>query len=742
MKHLLSIEQLSREEIEAILDRAESFAEVGRRDIKKVPTLRGRTVVTLFYESSTRTSSSFELAAKRLSADLVSVKAAGSSVDKGESLKDTVATLSAYDPAAIVIRHPYAGAAQMVAGWTAAAVVNAGDGKHEHPSQALLDVYTLRRRLGSLEGVRIWIVGDVLHSRVARSNLIAFQRMGAEVTVCGPPTLIPRGIEELGCEVSYTSTGSSEAEVVYALRMQKERMSESFVPSLREYAATFQIDTRRLNPRQLLMHPGPVNRGVELSGEAIDSPQSLIAEQVAAGLVVRMAILYELLAGSERPDPRGRWRGQQADPDRDPGMSLTDTLDVRAGEDAHLVLRRATVLDPVAGIDAVHDVVVRDGEIAELAAPGEADAEGAEVVEAEGLHAFPAFFDPHVHLRTPGHEHKEDVETGTRAAAAGGYCGILAMANTEPPVSTAADISALREQARAGASVPVGFLATVTKAMKGEELTEMVELREAGAIGFSDDGLPIVERRGDAPRPPVPAPLRRQDRPARGGPGALRRRRHARGPGLRRARARRHPLGLGVDDDRPRRRPRRLRGRPDPRPAPLRGGVGRGRPRRQGRRRPDQRRGQPAPPLPHRRGGPQPRPAPLQDEPAAARRERPPGADRGPARRHDRVHRHRPRAAPAGGKGRPLRAGGDGCDRPRDGLRGAPHRAGPAGRRSTSPCWSSGWPAAPRPSTSSGRPWRRARRPTSSSATSAPSGRWGRTATRAARPTPGAPARP
>jgi aspartate carbamoyltransferase catalytic subunit len=311
MKHLLSVEQLSREEIEAILDRAESFAEVGRRDIKKVPTLRGRTVVSLFYESSTRTSSSFDLAAKRLSADLVSVKAAGSSVEKGESLKDTVATLSAYDPAAIVIRHPYAGAAQMVAGWTAAAVVNAGDGKHEHPSQALLDVYTLRRRLGSLEGVRIWIVGDVLHSRVARSNLIAFAKMGAEVTVCGPPTLIPRGIEALGCGVSYTLDGIEEADVVYVLRMQKERMSESFVPSLREYAASFQIDTRRLNPRQLLMHPGPVNRGVELSGEAIDSPQSLIAEQVAAGLVVRMAILYELLAGGDASTPAAEGEGSQ-----------------------------------------------------------------------------------------------------------------------------------------------------------------------------------------------------------------------------------------------------------------------------------------------------------------------------------------------------------------------------------------------------------------------------------------------
>ncbi|HKG36963.1 MAG TPA: aspartate carbamoyltransferase catalytic subunit [Solirubrobacterales bacterium] len=301
MRHLLTIDGLARRDIEAILQRAESFAEVGRRDIKKVPTLRGRTVVSVFYESSTRTSSSFELAAKRLSADLVSIKAAGSAVDKGESLKDTIATLSAYDPAVIVIRHPYAGAAQLVASWTEAAVVNAGDGKHEHPSQALLDVFTLRRRLGELDGKRIWIVGDVLHSRVARSNLIAFQRMGASVTVCGPPTLIPRGIEALGCEVAYTLDRLEEADVVYALRMQKERMKETFVPSIREYAAHYQIDSRRLAPRQLLMHPGPVNRGVELSGEVIDSPQSLIAEQVESGLVVRMAILYELLAGGDRP---------------------------------------------------------------------------------------------------------------------------------------------------------------------------------------------------------------------------------------------------------------------------------------------------------------------------------------------------------------------------------------------------------------------------------------------------------
>ncbi len=301
MRHLISIADCSREDIERILDRAESFAEVSGREIKKVPTLRGRTVINLFYEASTRTSSSFELAAKRLSADLVSVKSVGSSVDKGESLKDTVRTLSAYDPAAIVIRSPHVGAADLVARWSPAAVVNAGDGKHEHPTQALLDVYTLARRVGSLAGLRVWIVGDVMHSRVARSGILAFSRMGCEVTVCGPPTLIPRGIESLGCRVRTTLDELPEADVVYALRMQHERMDGSFVPSLREYAAQYQIDGRRLRPNQLLMHPGPVNRGVELAAEVIDSPQALIADQVESGVVVRMAVLYELLAGRGAP---------------------------------------------------------------------------------------------------------------------------------------------------------------------------------------------------------------------------------------------------------------------------------------------------------------------------------------------------------------------------------------------------------------------------------------------------------
>jgi aspartate carbamoyltransferase catalytic subunit len=308
MRHLLSIEDLDREQIELLLERAASFAEVSGREIKKVPTLRGRLVVNLFYEASTRTRSSFELAAKRLSADVLNFSSSGSSVEKGESLKDTVATLSSYGPDALVIRSPLVGAAALVRKWTSAAIVNAGDGTHEHPTQALLDVYTLTRRIGPLDGRSIWIVGDVLHSRVARSDILAFTRMGANVTVCGPPMLIPRGIEALGCSVRYDLAELREADVIYALRMQNERMRESYVPSLREYTANYQINARRLHSRQVLMHPGPVNRGVELSSEVVDSPQALITAQVQAGVVVRMAVLYHVLAGSRGP-ATGRFDG-------------------------------------------------------------------------------------------------------------------------------------------------------------------------------------------------------------------------------------------------------------------------------------------------------------------------------------------------------------------------------------------------------------------------------------------------
>ncbi len=296
-RHLLSIEDLGRDDVERVLATARNFARSLEREMKKLPTLRGHTVVNVFYESSTRTSSSFELAAKRLSADTMSIKAVGSSVDKGESLKDTALTLAAYDPDVIVIRHPQIGAPQLVARVTQAHVVNAGDGKHQHPTQALLDLYTIQEEFGRIEGLHVAIVGDVLHSRVARSNIQALLLVGARVTLVAPPPLLPRGIEELGCETSTDIGTIKGADVVYVLRMQQERMADgtSYVPSLREYAARWGVTPERLRPGQKVMHPGPMNRGVEIDPVVADSPESLIETQVRAGLVVRMAVLYDLL---------------------------------------------------------------------------------------------------------------------------------------------------------------------------------------------------------------------------------------------------------------------------------------------------------------------------------------------------------------------------------------------------------------------------------------------------------------
>jgi aspartate carbamoyltransferase catalytic subunit len=294
-RHLLSIADLERADVERILDTARSLAASLDREVKKLPTLRGRTVVNLFYESSTRTLASFELAAKRLSADTMALRSAGSSVDKGESLKDTALTLAAYEPDVIVVRHPSIGAPQLVARLTDAHVVNAGDGKHQHPTQALLDLYTMREALGRLEGLHVAIVGDALHSRVARSLVQALALVGARTTLVGPPTLVPRGIEQLGCEVSYDIAASSAADVVYVLRMQQERMGEAFVPSLREYTALYGITPERVREGQVVMHPGPMNRGVEIDPRVADSAVALVTDQVRAGLVVRMAVLYDVL---------------------------------------------------------------------------------------------------------------------------------------------------------------------------------------------------------------------------------------------------------------------------------------------------------------------------------------------------------------------------------------------------------------------------------------------------------------
>jgi aspartate carbamoyltransferase catalytic subunit len=296
-RHLISIADLTRADVERLLGLARAFARSLERDVKKLPTLRGRTVINLFCEPSTRTSSSFELAAKRLSADVMSIKASGSAVEKGESLKDTALTLGCYDPDIVVIRHPEIGAPQLVARYTGAHVVNAGDGKHQHPTQALLDLYTIDEELGGIENLHVAVVGDVLHSRVARSLVQALRLMEARVTLVGPPALVPRGIEAMGCHVSHSIDVIREADVVYVLRMQRERMlaGENFVPSLREYTARWGVTANRLRPGQKVMHPGPMNRGVEIDGAVADAADALIERQVRSGLAVRMAVLYDLL---------------------------------------------------------------------------------------------------------------------------------------------------------------------------------------------------------------------------------------------------------------------------------------------------------------------------------------------------------------------------------------------------------------------------------------------------------------
>lgn len=308
-RHLLSAADLGHEEAVHVLDTARELAAVSGRSVKKLPTLRGRTVVNLFFEDSTRTRTSFEAAAKRLSADVINFSARGSSVSKGESLKDTAQTLQAMGADGVVIRHGASGAPHRLAtsGWIAAAVVNAGDGTHEHPTQALLDAYTIREHLaygrGDLAGLRVTIVGDILHSRVARSNVLLLTTLGAQVTLVAPPTLVPVGVETWPCAVSYDLDDPLPGtDALMMLRVQRERMSAAYFPSEREYSRRYGLDARRstlLPEGAIVMHPGPMNRGMEIAAEVADGPRSVIVEQVANGVSVRMAVLYLLLGGAE-----------------------------------------------------------------------------------------------------------------------------------------------------------------------------------------------------------------------------------------------------------------------------------------------------------------------------------------------------------------------------------------------------------------------------------------------------------
>ena len=303
-RHLLGIEALEPWEITAILDAAENFAEISTREIKKVPTLRGKTVVNFFVEPSTRTRSSFEVAEKRLSADSLNFSTSTSSLVKGETLLDTARNLEAMAPDFIVIRHSEPGAPHFLSRHCRSAIINAGDGSHEHPTQALLDALTIRQHKSRIEGLRVAIVGDILHSRVARSNVLLLTRMGADVTVCGPPTLIPREVERFGCTVVHRMEKAVEgADVVMMLRIQLERMQGGFFPTLREYAQLYGLNEARLALAArdaIVMHPGPINRGVEIMGEVADGNASVILEQVTNGVAVRMAVLYLLAGGGER----------------------------------------------------------------------------------------------------------------------------------------------------------------------------------------------------------------------------------------------------------------------------------------------------------------------------------------------------------------------------------------------------------------------------------------------------------
>jgi aspartate carbamoyltransferase catalytic subunit len=302
-RHLLSAADLDRDDAELVLDTAEELADVADRAIKKLPTLRGRTVVNLFFEDSTRTRTSFEVAAKRLSADVINFSAKGSSVSKGESLKDTALTLEAMGADAVVVRHAASGAPHRLAGWIRGSVLNAGDGTHEHPTQALLDAFTIRRRMGRVEGLRVAIVGDVLHSRVARSNVLLLATLGAEVTLVAPPTLLPVGVDSWPCAHSYDlDTVLPKSDVVMMLRVQRERMAAAFFPSAREYSRRFGLDAQRmagLPDDAIVMHPGPMNRGMEIAAEVADSVRSTIVEQVTNGVSVRMAVLYLMLGAAE-----------------------------------------------------------------------------------------------------------------------------------------------------------------------------------------------------------------------------------------------------------------------------------------------------------------------------------------------------------------------------------------------------------------------------------------------------------
>ena len=481
-RHLLSAADLTREEATAILDDADRFREsLLGREVKKLPTLRGRTVITMFYENSTRTRVSFEVAGKWMSADVINVSASGSSVAKGESLRDTALTLRAAGADALIIRHSASGAAQQLAEWTATedggpSVINAGDGTHEHPTQALLDALTIRQRLGGIEGKRVVIVGDVLHSRVARSNVLLLHTLGAEVVLVAPPTLLPVGVSGWPVTVSHDLDAELPvADAVLMLRVQAERMTGGFFPSAREYSVLYGLSEKRqamMPGNAVVLHPGPMLRGMEISSSVADSTQSAVLQQVSNGVHIRMAVLFHLTG----------WR--------------------RSGGDERMspVLIRGVRLY---GEGDRVDVLVDDGQIADIGAdlsdPG--DSKKLDVFDATDQILLPGFVDLHTHLREPGREYAEDIETGSAAAALGGYTAVFAMANTNPVADSPVVTDHVWHRGQQVGLVDVHPVGAVTMGLAGTQLTEMGMMAAgAGQVRmFSDDGIcvhdPLVMRR-------------------------------------------------------------------------------------------------------------------------------------------------------------------------------------------------------------------------------------------------------
>ena len=493
--HLLGVADLEPDHIETILSRADAFADLNAAHASVDRSLANRTLINLFFESSTRTQASFELAAKRLGATTMNMSVKTSSVNKGETLIDTATTLNAMLPDILIVRHQDSGAVELLANKVNCAVVNAGDGWHEHPTQALLDALTMRRAFrqrrgdGALEGLTITICGDVLHSRVARSNIFLHRKLGNRVRIVAPSTLVPPGLETLGVEVaSSLAEGVKDADVVMMLRLQRERMEGAFIPSLREYFHRFGLDFEELalaKPDALVMHPGPMNRGVEIDSELADDPErSMIATQVEMGVAVRMAVL-ELVAGNlPHRAPRS---------DRSGGGAGTPTfLPAAAKAPERLGFHDARLIDPDSGVEIRGGLVLEGGRIAEIGENILRERSGVdfETVDCAGAALAPGLVDMCVFIGEPGERHKESFGSGGESAVAGGVTTIITQPNTNPPVDDPSHLDfiaqRIREEAEDHAMPNVLSMAALTQGLEGRKMTEFDFLTAAGAVALTD----------------------------------------------------------------------------------------------------------------------------------------------------------------------------------------------------------------------------------------------------------------